>query len=151
MRNESDFFRQAFESINQVFWICSTDWKKFYYVNQAYKTVWAKDVSELYDNPSSWLESVYHADSANVKNAVAESSAIGVTFEFPDFRIIIPVGEVKWISMNITPVYSGENEKLLSYHRFSFIISLNSFSVSIFKPSSTAVSYFEPGFPPATT
>lgn len=114
IRDESGFVKLTLESISQVLWICSTDWEKFYHVNEAYNRVWGKDHLVLYSRPSVWLDSVHQDDVIKVRNAVSESSAVAGVYEFPDYRIVTPDGAVKWIETCVSRVNSGNDELRLS-------------------------------------
>jgi len=98
-------FRQLTETIREVFWLGSLDWKEVYYISPAYEQVWGRQSEELYRNPMSWFESVVEEDRQKVRAAIPEviSTDTG-EIVFPDYRIRRPDGSIAWISARAFPV-----------------------------------------------
>ena len=84
-------FRQLAESIDQVFFLRTET--EMLYVNPAYEKVWGRSCQSLYDNPASFIESVYPEDRDKV-NILYNDSMFDFNIEY---RIIRPDGEVRWI------------------------------------------------------
>jgi len=102
--NGNNCYKRPADVLSDAYWICSTDWNEFHYINHAYKVIWGRDFSELYSNPSAWFDTIHTDDCHAVRNAVTESSGQANTFEFPDYRIVTPEGSVKWISTRVLPI-----------------------------------------------
>ena len=109
LRESEEKFRQMTESVRDVFWLGSLDWKEMHYISPAYATVWGKDVRDLYDNPLSWLDQVIDEDKEKVKKAIP--SLIGKDTSpiiFPDYRIRKTDGSYAWISAKAFPVLDAD-------------------------------------------
>ena len=103
-------FRQVTETIREVFWLGSLDWKEVYYVSPAYEHVWGRTCEELYQNPLSWFESVVEEDRQKVMTTIPEVISTDTReIVFPDYRIRRSDGSVAWISARAFPVldFSG--------------------------------------------
>jgi PAS domain S-box-containing protein len=92
-------FSQLAESVNDVLWIVSPDWKKIIYVSQAYEKLWGMPLQGLYENPRVWLDTVAPEDRDSMiayldKIASGDLSLI----KFPEFKIIRPDHSIRWIS-----------------------------------------------------
>ena len=98
-------FRQITETIREIFWLGSLDWKETYYISPAYEVVWGRTCEELYQNPMSWLEAVAAEDQQEIKSIISGSiSAETPEIVFPDFRIKRPDDSIAWISARAFPV-----------------------------------------------
>ena len=105
-------FGQLANNIPEVFWLGSADWQKIFYISPAFEKVWGRTCQELYEQPLVWMESIYEADREKVA-AVISGRDENDTSEaiFPDYRIVRPNGELRWISARGFPVLD-ENGKV---------------------------------------
>ncbi|MHC1790363.1 PAS domain S-box protein [Solidesulfovibrio sp.] len=98
-------FRQLAETIGEVFWLGSPDWKRVFYISPAYERLWGRTTQSLYEAPMSWLESVHPEDRPAVMDAIAtlprQPGAVGV---FPEYRLVRPDGNLRWVQARIFPV-----------------------------------------------
>lgn len=102
LRESEEKLRQIAETMGEVFWLRSADNKEMLYINPAYETVWGRTCSSLYENPESFLETVYDEDKPAVFAAFAEYAQTG---EFSlEYRIVRPSGEIRWIHARTFPV-----------------------------------------------
>ncbi|WP_017303198.1 PAS domain-containing protein [Spirulina subsalsa] len=92
------------ENIDQVFYIKTVDNSQMLYVNSAYERVWGKSCQSLYENPNSWLDSVYPEDLEQVFNALHENKEGKENFR-GEFRILKPDGSTRWIAAVNIPIY----------------------------------------------
>ncbi|OQX12163.1 MAG: hypothetical protein BWK76_18055 [Desulfobulbaceae bacterium A2] len=104
-------FRQVTETIREVFWLCSLDWREFYYISPAYEQLWGRSCEELYRNPRSWLEAVVEDDRRLLREAMPKTfSSDTKEILFPEYRIQHPDGSVVWISARAFPVFDAEGQ-----------------------------------------
>ncbi len=96
LKNSEQNFRQLAENIPEVFFIQNSDHSKIIYISSAYEKIWGRSCKSLYNEPDSWIESVYPEDLPwlldNFKNQL--DNKIPFTGEY---RIIRPDGELRWI------------------------------------------------------
>ena len=91
LRESEERFRQLAENIDDVFWL--RDDRRMLYVSPAYETIWGRSRRSLYDNPSSFIETVHPDDREAVRNAFMNTPS---DFDM-EYRIIRPDGEVRWV------------------------------------------------------
>jgi len=102
IRESEEKFRQISENIDEVFWLRSADDSELLYINPAYEKVWGKTCQSLYDDPNSFVNSVYEADKPAV---FAEVEKQKETDEFIlEYRIVRPDGELRWVNVKMLPV-----------------------------------------------
>ena len=98
-------FRQITETIREVFWLGSLDWKELYYVSPAYEQVWGRTRWELYQNPLSWFDSVDDEEHRMIMAAIFQPIPVDTRkIVLPDYRIRKADGSIAWISMRAFPV-----------------------------------------------
>ncbi|MCU7872330.1 MAG: EAL domain-containing protein [Candidatus Thiodiazotropha sp. (ex Lucinoma borealis)] len=106
--NQEDF-RQLTESIREVFWLGSPDWKQVFYVSPAYELIWGRSRQSLYDNPTSWSEVIHESDREIVNSFISESvNNEWETLNFPEFRINRPDDEQRWIEARAYAIRDDE-------------------------------------------
>ena len=86
--------RQLTDGIREVVWLMSADFTDLIYVNPAYKTVWGLTPASLFENPTSWLESVPGEDRDRVRLSTAGTDE--KPFEC-DYRVSRSDGSLRWI------------------------------------------------------
>ena len=97
--------RQITESIEEVFWLGSMDWRQIHYISPAYQKVWGLPAANLYADPMSWLNSVVEPDAPAVKAYLARISGTDLKAgSFPEYRIRRPDGSIRWISARYFPI-----------------------------------------------
>lgn len=100
-------FRQITENMGEVFWLRSADNKEMLYINPAYETVWGRSCESLYENPDSFMDSIYPQDRDSV---YAEFARYAKTGDFHgEYRIVRPSGELRWVQARSFPVKDDEN------------------------------------------
>ncbi|MBF0587666.1 MAG: PAS domain S-box protein [Magnetococcales bacterium] len=104
-------FRMLSNSVRDVFWISSRTWEQIYYVSIAYEQIWGRSRQNLIENPLSWLDSVVVEDRERVSAQVAWLSQRSfVEYAFPEYRIMRPDGETRWILSRVYPVMDEQGE-----------------------------------------
>jgi PAS domain S-box-containing protein len=109
LRTSESRFRQIAETIQEVFWIVSPDWKEILYVNPTYETIWQRSVDSLYRTPESWMASVVPEDRQQVLDYISGLQDGDFSkVVFPLYRIERRDGTIRWISAKGFPTYDPE-------------------------------------------
>ncbi len=90
-----DAFQQIAHTIDEVFWMCVPGSRKLLYVSPAYERVWGRSLSELYENPCAWLDSVHPGDLERIRHAFQAKRCRGDFDE--EYRVICPNNTVRWV------------------------------------------------------
>lgn len=102
LRRSEELMRQMAENIAEVFWISSPEKNQMIYVSPAYETIWKRTCKSVYDNPMSWMESIYPEDRERIKIAALEKQVAGDYDE--EYRIVRGDGTIRWIRDRAFPV-----------------------------------------------
>ncbi|MGH9406664.1 MAG: two-component regulator propeller domain-containing protein [Terriglobia bacterium] len=102
LRASEQRFRQLAENIREVFWVLDVDAGKISYVSPAYRSLWGRACESLYEDPSSWLETV-HPDDRPAAAARMNASRSGVPCNV-EYRVVSSHGSQRWISDRSFPV-----------------------------------------------
>ena len=107
-RSESQF-RQIAENIRDVFWVGTPDFRRLDYVSPAYETIWGHSCESLYKDPLSWMESLFPHDRQVVLDFIDKNQTIPFSdgAAFPDFRIVRPDGDIRWIHARMHTIKDG--------------------------------------------
>ncbi|PSB60941.1 hypothetical protein C7B61_16695, partial [filamentous cyanobacterium CCP1] len=100
LRESEERFRQIAENINQLFFVRSAETGQFLYISPAYEKIWGRTCESLYQNPDSWLESLYPDDRLFVLNSIQTQTQGSPIHR--EYRIVRPNGEVRWIAAEIS-------------------------------------------------
>ncbi|HCO24647.1 MAG: hypothetical protein CME31_12545 [Gimesia sp.] len=110
LRENDQMFRQISENINELFWVCSPDWREVYYASQMYEVIWGRSCQSLYDDPRSCLDAIHPDDRESVESEIRATSENGLSdSEFPRFRIIHKDGSARWMQVRAFPVYDDNH------------------------------------------
>lgn len=110
LRENDQMFRQISENINELFWVCSPDWREIYYVNHMYEVIWGRSCQSLYEDSRSCLDSIHPDDRESVKRETKKKSSNGLSDpDFPRFRVIHCDGSVRWMQARAFPVCDENN------------------------------------------
>jgi PAS domain S-box-containing protein len=105
LRESEKKFRQLAEAIGEVFWLGSSDWKRIYYISPAYERLWGRSTKSLYEAPLSWLDGIHPDDRDAVLGTLATVAGKRPgTGSFPEYRIVRPDGQVRWVQARYFPV-----------------------------------------------
>ena len=94
------------DNLDEVCWLRSADNSQMLYVNVAYEEIWEHSCQSLYDNPQSFMDTIYEPDKLIVFEAF-QNYLKGGTFDL-EYRIISGSGKIKWIRVKSNPI---KNEK----------------------------------------
>ncbi|MDS0474420.1 PAS domain S-box protein [Natrinema sp. 1APR25-10V2] len=107
LRESERRFRQLAEHLDQVVWMTTADQQELLYVNPAYEEVWGVDREDLYENTTTWAETIHPDD----REMVVEEFEKQVQDEYEaEYRIVRPDGEVRWIHDRATPIYDQDGD-----------------------------------------
>ncbi len=96
LRQSEEQFRQLTENIREVFFLTTPDLSEILYISPAYEQVWGRTTKSLYEQPSSWMDSVHPKDHDRVAAALAQHLQDNQDFE-EEYRIVRPGGSVRWV------------------------------------------------------
>lgn len=105
LKQSEQRFQQFANNVDIVFWVCEPDASKFYYINPGYEKIWGKSCEDIYQNPRSFIESVYPDDLERIIAAATGPNACNMDEEY---RIIRPDGAVRWVRDRTFPVYDEQ-------------------------------------------
>ncbi|MEA4858033.1 PAS domain S-box protein [Solidesulfovibrio sp.] len=105
LRESEKKFRQLAETIDEVFWLGSPDWKRIFYISPAYERLWGRSTKRLYEAPLSWLDAVHPVDREQVLGALTALIGRPVTpGVLPEYRVVRPDGSVRRVQARYFPV-----------------------------------------------
>jgi PAS domain S-box-containing protein len=104
-RESEDRYRQMANNIQEIFWMIDAESKKVLEVNEAYQTITGRTRKSLLENPTSYDEVIHPEDRAHVLGKLEEAIKTG-TFD-ERFRITLPNGRIRWVSVHGFPVRSA--------------------------------------------
>jgi diguanylate cyclase (GGDEF)-like protein/PAS domain S-box-containing protein len=102
LRKSVEQFQQLAENIREVFWMMDAEDQKIIYVNPAYEQVWERTRESLYQNRTSWTESV-HPDDRACAVAIFNRQLAGEIIE-NEYRIVQASGSIRWIRDRAFPI-----------------------------------------------
>jgi two-component system, cell cycle sensor histidine kinase and response regulator CckA len=105
LRESETRLRQIAENLREVLWITDAEKRTMIYVSPAYEQVWGRPVSELYQSPDSFLDSVHPDDRSQVAAKVARQAVDEYDVQY---RIVRPDGQVRWIWDRAVPLRDDE-------------------------------------------
>jgi PAS domain S-box-containing protein len=101
-------FRQISENTGEVFWLRNADNTEMVYINPAYEKVWGRTCQSLYENPQSFIDSVFDADKPVVYAEFEKYMKYGI-FDL-EYRIVRPDGDIRWVHAKTFQIRNGANE-----------------------------------------
>jgi len=100
-------FRLVTESIDDVFWLSSPDFKELLYISPAYEKVWGRRREDLCRDPQSFLDSVHPADRGAVRSLLEHPPFESLQLEY---RIVKPDGSITWVRDRRFPVLDKQGQ-----------------------------------------
>lgn len=101
-KEEKEKIQLIVDNIEEVFWLRSADNSKMLYISPAYEKVWGRSCQSLYDNPNSFIESIYEEDKPAVYREFQKYSEQGF-FNY-EYRIVRPDNSISWIKAVTFPI-----------------------------------------------
>lgn len=103
LRTSEEQLRQLTENIREVFFLTTPDFSQMIYISPVYQEVWGRSTKSLYEQPSSWLESIHPEDRDRVAQALRKQFLGEENFQ-EEYRIVRPDGSVRWMGVRAFPV-----------------------------------------------
>jgi PAS domain S-box-containing protein len=116
VRESEQRFRLIAERIDEVIYLATPDFSELLYVNPAYEEIWGRSMDELYENPTSFLDSIDPRDRESVESdfesmvADIERSDTEDRYAF-EYRVRRPEGEISWVRANGYSVELASGER----------------------------------------
>jgi len=82
-------------SRTEVVWVMNADPERILYVSPTYEGIWGQPVSQIYEDPHSWLDAVVPEDQNRVLNGYV--AAVNEGKIDTEFRIVRSDGSIRWI------------------------------------------------------
>jgi diguanylate cyclase (GGDEF)-like protein/PAS domain S-box-containing protein len=99
-------FRELAETIQDVFWVGTPDWREVFYVSPAYEKIWGQSCDSLYEQPLSWLDPLPKEDRERVLSFLKEGVGDDRSeIVFPEYRVVQGDGSIKWIAARAYPIH----------------------------------------------
>ena len=95
LQESEERFRQIAENINEVFYLTDLKQLKIMYVSPAYEDIWGRSCQSLYEDSTSFLETIHPEDREHA-NACFHRKYEGEETQL-EYRIIRPDGTMRWI------------------------------------------------------
>ncbi len=102
LRESEERFRQLAENIREVFYIYEEG--IFRYISPAYAEIWGRPPETLYEDPTSFWETVHPEDKNHVKRFLEEKNQEEVEAVY---RIVRPDQSIRWIRDRSFPIGDG--------------------------------------------
>ncbi|HTJ45720.1 MAG TPA: PAS domain S-box protein [Kofleriaceae bacterium] len=100
-------FCQLAESVREVFYLYDRETEELLYCNHAYEQIWGQPLAELYERPTSWIDSVHPDDRDRARAMWAHDPAQPYA---GSYRILAPDGGVRWIEARHFPVHDPDGK-----------------------------------------
>jgi PAS domain S-box-containing protein len=95
LQKSEEKFRLFADNAHTLIWIENSDPEKILYVNHAYEKIWGRSCQSLYNQPSSWMDSVHPEDRDRVMAKLQQyDDGDSASLEY---RILQTDGSVRWI------------------------------------------------------
>lgn len=101
-------FRQITEHIRDVFFLIDLKTGYFLYISPAYEKIWDQDISNLFADPVSWMNSIHPEDRDRVMPLYQQHLTTGLVDT--RYRILLKDGSIRWIHARTFPIYNKKNE-----------------------------------------
>lgn len=111
LRDTEEKFRQLTENSHDVFWLGSLDWKEIYYISPSYEKIWGLKCTDMYEDPMIWFHTIHIDDRKMVADALNKKIKGDLSNPaFPDYRIIRPDGEMRWVRARAFTIYDVKGQ-----------------------------------------
>jgi len=111
MKMREDIFQLMAQNIEEVFWIIDPLTGQILYMSPSYTKIWGQNMETLYQNPRSWIESIYPEDKEEFISYIFGKNGRTIKHrENIECRVLRPDGEVRWIRVRAFPVINENKE-----------------------------------------
>ncbi len=103
LKTSEQNFNQLANSVKDVFFLRTQD--EMIFVNKAYEEIWGRTRESLYENPISFIDTVFKEDRERIKN-IFFSEEYKKTGKFDEiYRIVRPDKSLRWVRVKTEPVF----------------------------------------------
>jgi PAS domain S-box-containing protein len=92
LQESEERFRQLAENVQDVFWMCTPDFKRTLYVSPAYERLWGRSREDAYRDIQSVFDAIHPEDWPRVERLLAAAKE---DFSI-EYRIVRPDGSIRW-------------------------------------------------------
>lgn len=104
-------YRTVVESIDEVFFLLSTDFMALYYVSPAFEKIWGRPISKFYANPHLWLDTIHPDDRASVLAYIDALHTDSWQGGVPrSLRVLRPDGSMRWVAPQLKILQGREGK-----------------------------------------
>jgi two-component system, sporulation sensor kinase E len=111
LKMREDIFQLMSENIEEVFWIIDPLTGQIVYMSPSYQKIWGENITVLYQNPRSWIESIHHQDRDEFISYIFGKNGSNTQHrEGFKCRVIHPDGDLRRIKVRAFPVINQNKE-----------------------------------------
>ncbi len=110
LRASEEKLRQITENMQEVIWLRSEDNRQMLYISPSYETLWGRSCKSIYEDPNSFVDSVFYEDKERVLEAYSkyvEEESFNI-----EYRIVRPDGEIRWVWVRSYPIRDEEGKTI---------------------------------------
>lgn len=113
MKMREEIFQLMARNIEEVFWMIDPLNGQLLYMSPSYQKIWGSSISQLYQNPRSWIESIHPQDQKKFIHHIYGSLEINdlTRTKSMECRLKRPDGATRWIRIRSFPVIN-ENKQI---------------------------------------
>ena len=101
-KESEERFKELTENLGEVIWVRQDG--QIIYISTTYEKVWGKTCQSLYDNPHSFIDSIYPDDKERFLQMYCGENYTVKGLSDEQFRIISPDGAIRWIWRRAFPI-----------------------------------------------
>lgn len=105
LRSSEERFRLMAESIEDIFWMSSPDFKQMIYISPAYEKIWGLPRNDLYTNAKAFLNGVHPEDRAILRGRKNDVTTNQWNLKY---RVCRPDGSIRWVLDRSYPVLDDQ-------------------------------------------
>jgi len=113
LRKSEELLRQVLENFHSgAVWMVTSDLREILYISPVYEEIFGLKCRDLYENPYAWQDPIVEEDRKRVLDYLRTiPGSDSESYRYPEFRIVRPDGDQRWISVTAFPV-RDENGKI---------------------------------------
>lgn len=103
-------FQEIASTISQFFFVKCAHSGQYIYLSPAYEKIWGRTCESLYQNPDSWLNTIYPEDRGAVINYQEKQHQNNLVKR--EYRIIRNDGVIRWVYEEVNIIYNDDGSPL---------------------------------------
>jgi len=105
------------EAANDILWLFTADWSELLFVNSQYEEIWGRSISELQEEPQSFMRGIHPDDHDHVREAMEElSNGAPVDLEY---RVNESEEFSRWVWVQGEPVFDDDEDEVIQLAGFA--------------------------------